>query len=176
MEKIDYSISIRKIYSKALPATLLILAFGAIAFELFWHNLLSSLGSIWLRFYLFLPLLLALTLLHEALHLFGFWFWGKTKRQDWHIGIKSATPYAHCSAPIKINTYRISVILPGLMLGIIPLLLAFCCGWPKVFVYAILMTTGALGDLFILLNIRKLPPNSLVKDHATKPGCWLLIP
>jgi hypothetical protein len=176
MDKIDYSLSIKKIYSKALPATLFILAFGTTVFELLWHNLLSSLGSIWLRFYLFVPLLLALTLLHELLHLFGFWLLGKTKRKDWHIGMKSATPYAHCSAPIQITAYRVSVIIPGLLLGIFPLLLAFCCGWPIVFIYAILMTTGALGDLFILLNIRKLAPNRLVKDHASRPGCWLLIP
>lgn len=176
MKKIDYSLSLKRIYTKAVPFTLLILAVGTLFYELVWHNLLSAIPSLWLRLYVFLPIILGLTVLHEITHIFGFWWLGKAGRQDWQIGIRSATPYAHCSAPMTLRAYKAAVVLPGLLLGILPLLLAFIFGWPIVFVYSIIMTTADLGDFFILLNLGGLPSHSLVADHASKPGCWLIIP
>ncbi|HCX72566.1 MAG TPA: hypothetical protein DHM37_02510, partial [Candidatus Cloacimonas sp.] len=89
MKKIDYSLTLKQIYIKALPVTILLIIGATLVYQLLWNNLFAALSNLWLRIYIFIPAILILSLLHEVLHILGFWLLGKTRRQDWHIGIKS---------------------------------------------------------------------------------------
>ena len=125
-------------------------------------------------------LLLALAggiLIHELLHVVGFVGAGKVPVTAVKLGFywKGLTPYAHCNEPMKASAYRLSIMLPGLVLGILPGFLgAILRSWPLV-LWGILMTTAAGGDLAVLLAIRQVPGAAWVRDHPSKAGCQVLL-
>ena len=116
-------------------------------------------------------------LIHELLHAVGFVWAGKVPVTAVKFGFswKALAPYAHCNQPMKASAYRLSVILPGLVLGILPGVLGiFLQSWPLV-LWGILMTIAAGGDLAVLLAIRQVPGSTWVCDHPSKAGCQVLM-
>jgi hypothetical protein len=67
--------------------------------------------------------------------------------------------------------YRVSVALPGVILGALPGLMGLMWrnGWLTV--YGALMSIAALGDLIVLWLIRSVPGDARVQDHPRAPGC-----
>ena len=87
---------------------------------------------------------------------------------------KSLTPYAHCKEPMDIRPYRIGAFAPGFILGILPWLVSLVTGDVLFLFYGFLFTIAASGDLLILWLIRGIKPNTLVEDHPTKAGCYVI--
>jgi hypothetical protein len=113
---------------------------------------------------------------HELLHAAGFVWVGKVPVTAVKLGFswKGLAPYAHCAEPMRASAYRLSIILPGLVLGILPGFLGIV--WRSWFLvlWGILMTIAAGGDLAVLLAIRQVPGAAWVRDHPTKAGCQVL--
>lgn len=87
---------------------------------------------------------------------------------------KGLAPYAHCAEPMRASAYRLSIILPGLVLGILPGTLGIVLlSWPLL-LWGLLMTIAAGGDLAVLWAIRGVPASAWVRDHPTKAGCQVL--
>ncbi len=113
-------------------------------------------------------------ILHELLHAIG---WMTAGRVEWHdikFGVKSMTPYTHCKVPVSASVYRFSVLLPGIVLGLIP-------GWIGCMVnsfwwvvFGIAMFTSAAGDLMIIWLLRDLPSTAQILDHPSKMGCQVI--
>lgn len=116
-------------------------------------------------------------LIHELLHLVGFVWAGKVAVTAVKLGFswKGLAPYAHCAEPMPASAYRLSIVLPGLVLGILPGFLGIV--WQSWFLvlWGILMTIAAGGDLAVLLAIRQVPGAAWVRDHPTKAGCQVLM-
>ncbi|WP_223702368.1 DUF3267 domain-containing protein [Sutcliffiella deserti] len=95
-------------------------------------------------------------LLHELLHVFGYIVIGRAKIGEVKLGLlwKHLMPYAHCKVALKINHYRIALVLP-LILGVFPSLYAYLFGSGYWMIIGIFMTAGALGDLLILWTLRE---------------------
>lgn len=126
-----------------------------------------------------LALLTALILgvvFHELLHAVGFLLFGKAPASTLKFGFswKGMAPYAHCHAPIRAKAYRISVWLPGILLGIMPGIMGLATGSGGLTLFGTIMTIAAGGDLAVIWAIRSVPANALVLDHPSKPGCQLL--
>ena len=87
---------------------------------------------------------------------------------------KTVTPYAHLKEPMEVNVYRISVIMPGLLLGILPYLLSLLLANANLFWFSLIHTSAAGGDFLILWLIRNVKAGSLVEDHPTNAGCYMI--
>jgi len=177
MRKVDHSISMLKanLYSLPLVVVLMILLTGP--FLLIWgkQQLLSSFPIIYLNLEIFIPVLIIGAVLHEVLHALSFLIIGRVSAENVKLGFqwRSLTPYAHCKIPVKASLYRISLLMPALIMGIIPWFVAMIAGNGWLLVYAVIFTIVGGGDILTILIIRKAKPNQLVQDHPSNCGCWV---
>ena len=121
-------------------------------------------------------LLLFGILIHELIHMFSWALFAKKPLSVFKLGFqwKSLTPYAHCKEPMDIHPYRIGSFAPGLLLGILPWIISLFTGDVLLFFFGFLYTTAAGGDFLILWLIRDIKPNTLVEDHPTNAGCYVI--
>ena len=121
-------------------------------------------------------LLLFGILIHELIHVFAWAFFAKKSLRAFKFGFqwKSLTPYAHCKEPMDIQPYRIGSFAPGLLLGILPWIISLFTGDVLLFFFGFLYTIAAGGDFLILWIIRNVKPNTLVEDHPTNAGCYVI--
>ena len=112
---------------------------------------------------------------HEGLHGLGFQL-GGAGRQGVRYGIawSKLMPYAHCKVPLSARSYRIACALPGLVLGLLPVVVGLSLGWGKWMLFGVLMIGLAGGDAAVLWAIRRVPGESQVLDHPTAVGCTVL--
>jgi hypothetical protein len=123
-----------------------------------------------------LPILFISIAAHEGLHWLGYVGFAHLSWKEVRFGFnwRSLSAYAHSDAQIGIASYRRLVGLPGIILGLIPVIVGIACEAGSLTLYGFLMLIGASGDVAILWRIRHVPPNSLVIDHPDRAGCWVL--
>lgn len=109
---------------------------------------------------------------HELLHGLGWMVFAGVPREDVHFGVKwkLLTPYAHSSARMSLRDYRWAGFLPGLVLGIVPALLAIFTGSVLLIGFGVLFTATAGGDFLVLWLLRGVPADAEVQDHPTLVG------
>lgn len=155
---------------KALIYTVIIGLVALFAYFSLWGFRLDfEFVSLW-RFYISI---LIGVIFHEALHAIGFIIFGKAKLKDIKFGViwKHITPYAHCKVPLKVNAYRIALLLPVILTGIIPLIIALSIGNGLLFSVSVFLIAGGLGDWIIFRKLEKYPHTSLIADHPSEIGC-----
>ena len=156
-----------------------------VAFGLFYlpYRLIWGPGSLWrfserpfLDFLFFMAAFALGVVAHEGLHGLAYLWIGKVPRSTIRFGIlwRGLAPYAHCSAPMTATAYRWTLALPGLVLGVFPAILGIVLGNWWLMVWGALMFVAAGGDTAVLLAIRSLPGETLVKDHPSKVGCTVV--
>lgn len=120
--------------------------------------------------------LLAGIVLHELLHGVGYVWFGRGRWKDLKFGfkLKHLAAYASTSSPLTASAYRGAVVLPGLVVGVLPLLAAIALGSGWLLLFGYLLTVGAAGDLTILWKIRNVDGSAKVIDHTHRAGCWVL--
>lgn len=132
-----------------------------------------SMDSIATNFSFFLISLVVGIVLHEFIHGVSWWWLDDISWSHIHFGFKWATltPYVHCPESIEVTNYRWGVAMPGMMLGIIPFLLAlvFQNGW--LFGFGLIFTLAAGGDIIMLWMLRQVPDGFMVQDHPDLMGC-----
>ncbi len=116
--------------------------------------------------------------LHELIHGLSWTVFGKQPRSAIKYGfqVKTLTPYAHCVEPMDVRAYRLGAAMPGLIVGVLPWLAAVVSGNGAVLIFGFVFTLAALGDAMILWLIRDVAPGSLVLDHPTQAGCYVIDP
>lgn len=116
-------------------------------------------------------------LVHELLHAAGYLL-GGARRSEVRIGVmwRLLTPYATCSVPLRKRSYVVAAALPGVVLGVVPMVASLLTGSPGGYVYSGVMLLGAVGDALSIFTIRDLPGDTLVLDHASRAGCIALVP
>lgn len=114
--------------------------------------------------------------LHEFLHGLGWVPFAKSKFRSLRFGIMvpELAPYAHCKEPLPVYGYRIGILLPGIVLGVIPALYGIVTGSFSWLCYGILFTWAASGDFVMFWWIRKLKSTAKVMDHPKKLGCIIV--
>jgi hypothetical protein len=141
---------------------------GSISFQ---PNLPQPLALLWLLFILILSIVI-----HEGLHALSFLLVGRVPLSALRFGFswEGFAPYAHCQLPLTIGAYRISVVAPALVLGVLPTAVGLIIGSFGLLLYGAVMLTMAGGDFAVLLAVRTVPPGERVIDHPTAPGCHVL--
>jgi hypothetical protein len=128
--------------------------------------------------FIFFPSFIAGAVVHELLHGVTWAYVGKKPRAAIKYGVqwKTLTPYAHCTEPMDVTAYRIGAVMPGIVLGLLPLLIGMVFGLGAFFVFGLLFTVAAGGDLAILWSLRNVSLGWFVEDHPTRAGCYVLEP
>jgi hypothetical protein len=121
-------------------------------------------------------LLLFGILFHELIHMFAWALFAKKSLKAFKLGVywRALTPYAHCKEPMDIQPYRIGAFAPGLLLGILPWFISLFTGDFLLFLYGFLYTTAAAGDFLVLWIMRNIKPHTLVEDHPSNAGCYII--
>lgn len=117
-------------------------------------------------------------ILHELIHGLTWSIFAKNGLKSMKYGViwEWLTPYCHCEEPLLNKDYIIGAIMPALLLGIVPSLLALLTGSLALIIFGLFFTLSAGGDFMILNILRKEPMNSLVQDHPKKIGCYIYRP
>jgi len=173
MNKKDVSISMSEAAAKSLLIVIPIAIIQIVPFVLI-HGLHAvSAGA---NMVVYILLLMAGILIHELIHMFAWSLFAKKPLGAFKLGFqwKSLTPYTHCREPMDIRPYRIGSLAPGLLLGILPWIISLFTGNILLLLFGFLYTTAAGGDFLILWIIRNIKPNTLVEDHPTNAGCYVI--
>ncbi len=110
--------------------------------------------------------------IHEVIHGLTAVYHAGIEWKQVRLGIqwKTMTPYFHSKVPISVAKYRVVVLMPLIVMGLLPYTLALLTGngWLLTFGMAFIIT--AFGDLLILWMMRNLSPLQSVQDHPSKVG------
>lgn len=112
---------------------------------------------------------------HELIHGITWALFAKQGFRSIRFGVmwKYATPYCHCKEPLTVQHYIIGGIMPAILTGFLPCIVAIFTGNLSWLAGGLFFTLAAGGDFMIINLLRKLPKNSLVQDHPEKLGCYV---
>lgn len=113
--------------------------------------------------------------LHELIHGIVWACCAKKGFKSIRFGVlwKLVTPYCHCSEPLKVKHYMLGAIMPAIILGLLPAIIAIVIGNLLLLIFAVFFTMAAIGDFMIINLIRKEEMNTLVLDHPSEAGCYV---
>lgn len=135
-------------------------------------------GFMFLRSHQVLLLLILILgiVLHEGLHGLTWGLFAKGHLKSIRFGIKWAylTPYCHCNEPLKRNHYLLGGIMPGLVLGLLPVIVALIFGYGWLLLLGIFFIGAAGGDLMVLFKLIKIDKSYLIQDHPNEIGFLVL--
>ena len=113
---------------------------------------------------------------HELIHGFT-WMWA-TRSGFSHLrfGLLQGGVYCHIDVPMSKRKYVVGALMPLLLLGVVPFLLSFATHSLWLMLFGAIFIGCAMGDVLIVWAIRKEPPDTLVYDHPSEPGCIVYHP
>jgi hypothetical protein len=119
------------------------------------------------------PVFLVGAVVHEGLHALGFHLAGGVPWRDLRFVFiwKALMPAVHCRAAVTARAYRTSVVLPGLVTGVLPTLAGIVLGPGWLTVLGGFLLALAAGDLLVLIVVRRLASETQVMDHPSRVGC-----
>ncbi len=128
-----------------------------------------------LSFALFVLSFLALVVVHELLHGVGWAPFAAHGFKDIEFGFMKQylTPYCTCLVPLTKGQYIFGALLPCVMLGVIPMIVAILAGSFPLLFLGIVMTDSAAGDMLIvwkILRYRSEKSEIVYMDHPTQAG------
>ncbi|KKX48456.1 MULTISPECIES: DUF3267 domain-containing protein [Sphingobacterium] len=119
--------------------------------------------------------LLAGIVVHELIHGATFALFAKHGFKSIKFGIllKMLTPYCHCKEPLRVKEYIVGAIMPAIILGLLPGIIAIFIGNVFLLIFAIFFTGAAAGDFMIINLIWKEDKDTMVLDHPSEAGCFI---
>jgi hypothetical protein len=169
----DVSVPLSKIAAKALIPAILLTIVPLIPHVLIWGFQANfNLRDYLLGFAAFVVLIVA----HEAVHAIGWMSFAGVSPNNIRFGIawKTLSPYAHSTVPMPAGGYRIGVILPLIVTGILPVVIGTATNTGWLTVAGAILVSGAVGDLFVLRVIKDIPASARVIDHPQNAGCYVV--
>jgi hypothetical protein len=135
------------------------------------HEKMPKPGVLWVLLALGLGIIL-----HELIHGLAFMFFCKNGFKSIQFGImwQFLTPYCHCKEPLRVQHYIIGAFMPAIVLGFLPAGLGIVTGRIMPLLFGIFFSFAAGGDFLIVWLLRNQPKNTLVLDHESKVGCYIL--
>jgi hypothetical protein len=176
VSKREITLDVGKVSLKILLFSFLGGLILSVPFFLIWKDFLnfSHIFRILMTWQFTLAIILGIPI-HELLHALFFSIYAKSGIRSIKFGVmwELMSPYCHCREPIKIGQYLIAAVVPGIVLGILPLIFSFFIGRFDFFVFGIFYIMGAGGDFMMVWMLRNEKKDKLVLDHETKAGCWI---
>lgn len=130
---------------------------------------LDSIGDLLLIFGGVLLVLVLMVVVHEGLHGLVFWFaTGDAPKFEFKLYYASANPGDWY---LPRGVFIAATLMPLLVISTLSLvLLPFVSGMPRflLILLAVLNASGAAGDWLVVLRLRKLPADTLIKDSGAR--------
>ena len=175
MREVDYSLPFDKLPNWLVPLSImmLVLPLAPLMLQRGFMVIFSESWAWWL-----LPLIVLLILAHEAVHAIGWKLASGLAWSDFKFGFswKGLAPYCHATKPMNVRAYRIGAILPALLTGLLPLIIAYWLISVPLILLSGIMISAAVGDVFVLWTVRNLPKEAKVLDHPSQVGCIAYLP
>lgn len=156
----------------------------SICFLMFWISGMSVIGvdallpwAIELRFPLvdlwkLIGGLIALFVIHEALHGIAAMAWGKIPFRSLHFGInvRLMAFYCHADKPMTLSAYRVVALLP--LIATTPAAVLILSFDPGIWSVLLLCATfaGGAGDVMVFFKARRYDNDSWIQDHLSEVG------
>ena len=123
--------------------------------------------------------MLVLVVVHELIHgaVWGLFAKDHYKSIEFGIIAKALMPYCTCLEPITKVQYMLGSMMPGVLLGIIPLIISFINGSTTLMLIGSALTLAAGGDMTVLVDLLKHKSDKkemLCVDHPTEVGLIVL--
>lgn len=114
---------------------------------------------------------------HEALHVAAMVAFGVPVRTI-RVGsrLREGVVYVHAGRDLTVGPYRVVLLLPALVLGVVPTVAGLVAGSWAWTLYGFVMLISAAGDFAVIDRLRGLPPGTVVRDHPEKVGCQVRLP
>ena len=157
---------------------LAILGIAAVVFGVpfwwIWQPVFSS-SAVGFGALLFVPILLVGIVLHELIHGLFFGLYAKNGFRSIRFGVfrEYFTPYCHCKEPLKIKHYILGALMPALVLGVVPVVIAFFKGSVLLLIFGVVFIAASTGDFMVMWILRKEKMNDYVQDHPSEAGCYV---
>ena len=109
---------------------------------------------------------------HELIHGLTWSIFAPRGMRSIKFGImkKYLNPYCHCSDPLPRNGYLWGALMPLIITGLIPAVIALAIGSFPLLVFSIFMISAAAGDIMIAQLAFKEDRNCTIYDHPTEGG------
>lgn len=139
-------------------------------------NPLLLTGKVYLYVIITVAGLALLLALHEVLHAIFAIIFGKLKLKDIKFGVnlKQGMLYCHMEKPVKVIAYRLAIILPVIITGIIPLIISSIFGNIFLVLLFSFMVSGGAGDVVMFFSLAGLDNDTQILDHPSAPAYYLL--
>ncbi len=130
----------------------------------------------WMGFFVFLGSVFLGVPFHELLHALIFGMFARGGYKSIRLGVerRTYTPYCHCTAPIRVQYYRLGALMPLLILGLAPFVVSLLTGSFGFWLFGFIFSIGAGGDLVAIEMLKKIPGHKKVQDHPEKMGFFVL--
>ncbi|MBQ6582206.1 MAG: DUF3267 domain-containing protein [Mogibacterium sp.] len=173
-EQHDLTISIVAANLAVLIAAIPVFVIGFFAYYKVNGSILSE-GPAHLPVLLFLVIYLVLIVVHELVHGITWSIFSEHHLKDIEFGIMKeyATPYCTCAAPLSRGAYLAGGLMPLIVLGIIPAIIAIAAGSVFWLLIGLIMILSAGGDVMIaikMIRYRSAAKDVLYYDHPTQGG------
>ncbi len=160
-------------------SVVLLIVFGALCWFAF--NAICGIGNLdslsaerllWYDVFLIVGMVVGIVV-HELIH--GFTWMLLTRKGFRHLsfGLMKGGAYCHIDVPMIKRYYVIGALMPLFLVGIVPLVIAFCIGSLLWLLLGIIFVVAAMGDIMIVWAIRKEPSDALIYDHPSEAGCYV---
>ena len=112
---------------------------------------------------------------HELIHGIVWAKFTKNGFKSIKFGImwKMITPYCHSKEPLKVKHYTLGAIMPAIILGLIPAILAIIVGNIALLVFGIFFIITASGDFLVIYALRNEKQETLIEDHPSEVGFYV---
>ena len=113
---------------------------------------------------------------HELIHGLTWACYTKNGWKSISFGVmwKMLTPYCHCNEPMHIRNYMVAAMMPCVVLGVIPAVIALFIGSLHLLALGVFFIAAASGDIWMTWLLTKENPKSLVLDHPSEAGFYII--
>ena len=149
-----------------------------VPFFLIWHGRkdIVELFAGPTEWFIVLPVIVVGIVVHELIHGLTWACYAKRGWKSISFGVmwKMLTPYCHCDEPLSIPGYMMGAMMPCIVLGIIPSIVALFIGSLPLLVWGIFFISAAAGDIWMTWLLTKEDPKNMVLDHPTEAGFYII--
>ena len=114
--------------------------------------------------------------LHELIHGITWASYAPSGWKSISFGVmwKMLTPYCHCDEPMHISGYMMGAMMPCVVLGVIPSIVALFIGNLPLLAWGVFFISAAAGDIWMTWLLTKENPKSMVLDHPSEAGFYII--
>lgn len=113
---------------------------------------------------------------HEGLHALAAIIFGKVSPKNIKFGMmkEQLMFYCHCEGYMEAYRYRIMLLTPFLLTGLLPLIAVTVWGHPLLIILFSMTISGCAGDLVMYFETFKYNRNQLIEDHSSAPAYYIV--